>query len=310
MAAFPALAALATGASAAAESGEPQSTPQAGWWPIAGWIVAAALAVAAIARVPWFRAMPRVGPAWPLRAEPSVLGFGAAFLAAAAGGMLATAALGIGDSSPALARSVASSVGSHGAQLAAIAAVLAFPGFRTRGASSVARRGGIHCQPRGTVESVALSLAFALLLWPVAQAAGGLAGALETALGGVRPSLGHATLEAMAGSGAGDPWWWAAVAGAVLLAPLAEELAYRGMLQQGLKATGMPSWLAIAVTSSLFALMHWSALTDGARAAGLATLVALSAGWGVLFERTGRIAAPVVAHAAFNAANLLIAQRA
>lgn len=310
MAAFPVLAALATASSAAAESGAEQSTPQASWWPIAGWLAAAALAVAAIARVPWFRAMPRVGPAWPLRAEPSVLGFGAAFLAAAAGGAIASAALGVTESSPALVRAVAASAGSHGAQLAAIAAVLALPGFRTRGASTVARRGGIHCQPRGHVESIALAVAFALLLWPVAQAAGALAGTLESALGGARPSLGHATLEAMAGSGGRDPWWWAAVAGAVLLAPLAEELAYRGMLQQGLKATGMPSWLAIAVTSGLFALMHWSALTDGARAAGLATLVALSAGWGVLYERTGRIAAPVVAHAAFNAVNLFIAQHA
>lgn len=310
MAAFPALAAVATASAAAGQSGATQSTPQPGWWPIAGWMAAAALAISVIARVPWFRAMPRVGPAWPLRAEPSVLGFAAAFLAAAAGGALATAALGLDESSPALARTVAASFGSHGAQLAAIAAVLAFPAFRTRGASTVARRGGIHCQPRGTVESIALALAFALLLWPVAQAAGGLAGALESALGGAHPSLGHATLEAMAGSGARDPWWWAAVAGAVVLAPLAEELAYRGMLQQGLKATGMPSWLAIAVTSSLFALMHWSALTDGARAAGLATLVALSAGWGVLFERTGRITAPALAHAAFNAVNLLLAQRA
>jgi membrane protease YdiL (CAAX protease family) len=40
---------------------------------------------------------------------------------------------------------------------------------------------------------------------------------------------------------------------------------------------------------------------------GIATLVILSVGWGMLYERSGRIAAPIVAHALFNAANLWIA---
>jgi membrane protease YdiL (CAAX protease family) len=39
----------------------------------------------------------------------------------------------------------------------------------------------------------------------------------------------------------------------------------------------------------------------------MATLVLLSVGWGMLYERSGRIVAPVVAHAAFNAVNLWIA---
>jgi membrane protease YdiL (CAAX protease family) len=39
----------------------------------------------------------------------------------------------------------------------------------------------------------------------------------------------------------------------------------------------------------------------------LATLVVLSVGWGMLYERTGRLWAPMIAHAAFNAANLWVA---
>jgi membrane protease YdiL (CAAX protease family) len=36
-------------------------------------------------------------------------------------------------------------------------------------------------------------------------------------------------------------------------------------------------------------------------------LFTLSVAWGLLYERTGRISAPALAHAAFNAANLVIA---
>ncbi|HAQ67286.1 MAG TPA: CPBP family intramembrane metalloprotease, partial [Phycisphaerales bacterium] len=39
----------------------------------------------------------------------------------------------------------------------------------------------------------------------------------------------------------------------------------------------------------------------------LTTLFILAVGWGMLYERTGRMAAPVLAHAIFNATNVLIA---
>jgi hypothetical protein len=64
---------------------------------------------------------------------------------------------------------------------------------------------------------------------------------------------------------------------------------------------------SVAVTACLFALIHLPALPEGARLVGVTTLAALGAVWGVLYERTGRIAAPILAHAAFNVANLLLA---
>ena len=105
------------------------------------------------------------------------------------------------------------------------------------------------------------------------------------------------------------PWWWLAIMGAAVLAPVAEELLYRGLLQQGLKATGLKPRGAIAVTSILFAIVHWGVLTEGSQVGALATLVTLSVGWGMLYERTGRLWAPMIAHAAFNAANLWVALR-
>jgi membrane protease YdiL (CAAX protease family) len=128
-------------------------------------------------------------------------------------------------------------------------------------------------------------------------------------MGGTSPAVGHATLEALAGSGPRDPWWWATVLGAAIVAPLAEEFAFRGLLQQGLKSAGFGTRTAIVLTAGLFALVHWTALTDGARASGLAQLFVLAVGWGMLTERSGRIWAAAIAHALFNAANLVIAAR-
>lgn len=297
------------GTARAADAGNvTQSTPGNSWWILAAWCGAAVAATALVRRASWFRILPRVGPAWPLRAEPSVIAFGASFLLAAAGGAALLGAFG-GDGSQPLRTSAMQGLGGHAMQLAVVAAAFLLPGTRTRGASTAAAHGGVHRHPCGHAEAFLLALATATLAWPVAQAAGGLAGAVEQWLGGSRPALGHRTLEAMAGSGAGDPWWWLAIASATLLAPLAEEFTYRGLLQQGLKATGLGTAASIALTGGLFALVHWSVLADGSRASGLAVLFTLSVAWGLLYERTGRIAAPALAHALFNAANLVIATR-
>ena len=296
-----ALAACAAGRAGAGQGAAPESMPPIPWWSIAGWSACAALAALVLLRVRWFRAVPRTGPAWPLRAEASMLAFAGSFLLAAAAGTMVSAS---GEELRGQALQVTAA---RLAQLAAVAAALAVPAFRTRRAGSAADRGVVHRQPCGIAEGTLMAAAAALLLWPVAQAAGSLAGAAAAWAEGPRPDLGHETLGALAASGPSDPWWWLCVAMAAALGPLAEELVYRGLLQQGLKAAGLGTGAAIAVTSVLFALVHLPVLVPGARASGIATLLVLSAGWGLLYERTGRIAAPVLAHAAFNAANLAIA---
>ncbi len=275
------------------------------WWALVAWLTGAGAALAVLTRVEWFRGMPRIGPAWPLRAEASLFGWAAAFVAAALAG--AAAAGTMDDASPELARLAAQSWATHGAQLAVVAVLLAAPGARPRGGGTVPGRGGVHFQPRGHAEAAALSVAFALLLIPVAAAASTAATAVQQWFGASAPAIGHRTLQAMAGSGAGDPWWWASVLGAAVVAPVAEEWCYRGLLQQGLKGVGVGRAAAACATGILFALMHWAALPEGARAPGLAALAVLGIGWGILYERTGRIAAPIVAHAMFNGLNLALA---
>ena len=83
---------------------------------------------------------------------------------------------------------------------------------------------------------------------------------------------------------------------AVVLAPLAEELVFRGLLFSGCKKIGWPKcgWI---VVSLLFAAIHASAPIF------LPLFVfALALTW--LYEKTEGLLAPVLAHSLFNAANL------
>ena len=85
---------------------------------------------------------------------------------------------------------------------------------------------------------------------------------------------------------------------AVIIAPVAEEFVFRGLIYSGLKKLGWPkcAWLG---ASALFALIHFSAPIF------LPLFVlALALTW--LYERTEGLLAPMVAHSLFNAANLMI----
>jgi membrane protease YdiL (CAAX protease family) len=142
--------------------------------------------------------------------------------------------------------------------------------------------------------------------WPFLQLAIDGASRLQQALGGEpAPDLGHQTLELLRDR-AGEPAAWGMALSAVLIAPLAEEITWRGLVQQALKRIRLPVAAAIGITAALFALIHWSALPPAARPGGLVALALLGATLGWLTERTGRIESAMAAHAAFNLANLLL----
>lgn len=90
----------------------------------------------------------------------------------------------------------------------------------------------------------------------------------------------------------------ALAAAAVLLAPLAEEAVFRGVLLPVLLRRGGLGW-ALAVTSLLFAALHLNALAF----APLALLGLCFAG-GML--ATGSVLTPMIMHALFNAEMLLL----
>jgi membrane protease YdiL (CAAX protease family) len=83
---------------------------------------------------------------------------------------------------------------------------------------------------------------------------------------------------------------------AVVLAPVAEEFIFRGMLFPFVKQLGFPrlAWVGV---SFLFALIHLNAPT-------FVPLFTLALGLTWLYEKTGNLLAPITAHALFNAVNL------
>ncbi len=85
---------------------------------------------------------------------------------------------------------------------------------------------------------------------------------------------------------------------AVVIAPVAEEFIFRGMLFPFVKQLGFPklAWFGV---SALFALIHLNAPTFVPL-----FVFALALTW--LYEWTDNLLAPITAHALFNAANFAV----
>jgi hypothetical protein len=84
---------------------------------------------------------------------------------------------------------------------------------------------------------------------------------------------------------------------AVVLAPVAEEFIFRGMLFPFVKQLGFPKLAWIGV-SFLFALIHLNAPT-------LLPLFVFALALTWLYDKTDNLLAPITAHALFNASNLV-----
>jgi membrane protease YdiL (CAAX protease family) len=84
---------------------------------------------------------------------------------------------------------------------------------------------------------------------------------------------------------------------AIVLAPLAEEILFRGILYPAVKQAGFPR-LALWGSVLLFAVVHMNAATF----LPLAVLALVLTG---LYERTDNLLAPIIAHALFNALNFV-----
>ena len=95
-------------------------------------------------------------------------------------------------------------------------------------------------------------------------------------------------------------WWTRVYLGvfAVVIAPVAEEFIFRGVLYPFVKQLGYPrcAWIGV---NFLFALIHMDA-------AALVPLFVLALVLTWLYERTDNLLAPVAAHSLFNAANLIV----
>lgn len=152
--------------------------------------------------------------------------------------------------------------------------------------------------------SAALIGAGALLLfWPIVNMMGWVA-MLTTSLvtGEAVDAIAHVTLALLLESER-DVWFFVMIALVVIAAPILEEVLYRGVIQESLGNLGMGSWAAIILASVIFTMMHTTVVPGW----GLVSLFVLSLGFGWVYEKTGRLTAPIVMHVLFNAGNVTLA---
>jgi membrane protease YdiL (CAAX protease family) len=90
-------------------------------------------------------------------------------------------------------------------------------------------------------------------------------------------------------------WRVGAVLSAVVMAPLAEEIFFRGLVQSTVRRFVNAPWVSVVLASGLFVLVH------AENPQNLPSLLALSLVLGYNYERTGRLWPSIVAHALFNA---------
>lgn len=103
-------------------------------------------------------------------------------------------------------------------------------------------------------------------------------------------------------------FWMRAITflGALLIAPITEELFFRGLVQSGISRLFMPRpgslrhrWIAIGLSASLFGAMH------SATPQFIPALTVLGVVLGYLYERYGSLLVPIIIHMLFNAKTLL-----
>lgn len=86
----------------------------------------------------------------------------------------------------------------------------------------------------------------------------------------------------------------------VVLAPVAEEICFRGMLFSGLR-NRLPMWAAALGAGAIFGALHYS---TGVSA--VPVLIVLGAIFAVVYEKTGSIWPPIIMHVANNAFALVV----
>ncbi len=92
--------------------------------------------------------------------------------------------------------------------------------------------------------------------------------------------------------------------GTVLIAPVAEEIFFRGMVQNCLANLLGRRWAAVLITGTVFGAIHAGG-GDSPQPHVVPALAALGVLLGLLYVRSGSLLAPIVLHALFNAKTLL-----
>lgn len=113
------------------------------------------------------------------------------------------------------------------------------------------------------------------------------------------PLLTHPTIDALHDPGRSVPTVVALWISAAVVAPIAEELFFRGLLQTFLVNLFARRWLAVATASVVFGAVHF------AQPHAIAALILLGLLLGYAYERTGSLIPAILIHALFNLKTLV-----
>ena len=151
--------------------------------------------------------------------------------------------------------------------------------------------------------AILLGVGGLIVFLPIVGLVGLISGQISQLITGNPPNpISHSTLTQLIESPQ-DVWFFTMSALVLIGAPLMEEILYRGLLQQIAIQLGISRWQSIVGVSVIFAAMHFSAVEGSA----LPTLFVLSLGFGWVYEKTGRLWAPIVMHSLFNLTNIVLA---
>ncbi len=152
---------------------------------------------------------------------------------------------------------------------------------------------GFRCAPGRSIGTALVTMIFA---WPLATLVIAMLVAMALKWMGWDPEL-QVTVSFIKRN---PPTWQLAVTGftAIVLAPIAEETLFRGILYTTLKQRGFRhlAWWGNAV---LFGIIHTNVTA-------LLPMVFLGLVWTWLYERTGNLLAPMVGHMMFNAISFVL----
>lgn len=157
----------------------------------------------------------------------------------------------------------------------------------------------IGLRPAHPASDIAAGAAATVLALPVVLFTLLLSAAARLAMGETVEKVGHPMLESLLTSDALSATLMFATS-AIVVAPIVEEILYRGLLQTAL-LSAMPGrrWTVIIIAAAAFALQHL-----GMPPHTLPGLFILGLFLGWLYERTGSLLAPIVLHMGFNAFNV------
>ncbi|MCC6675945.1 MAG: CPBP family intramembrane metalloprotease [Phycisphaerales bacterium] len=216
-------------------------------------------------------------------------------MAAQLGAALGMAALGGPGAAPAAGvEAVRRAAITHAASYAAALAAAGFMIHALRGAAE-----GLVIRARAIPMGL---LAFALA-YPIIHTVTGVSVLVATRIRGEPLSpVAHESLRQIIDH-RDSVWAWGMAAGAVVGAPIIEEIMYRVFLQTALLGLWRRAWPAVITTAVLFAAVHIGVAETHA----LPVLLVLGLAIGVAYERTRSPVVPIVMHAAFNLLNVALA---